>query len=148
MRTRTRLVALLVAPLLVLGGALVAVAVTSSPPGGGTLTRGIAFFGPFSGAEFPAAGTGTVAPGSTRSETTILLPAFAIPNAGGGQDENRVVATIQGYFPGYWIVGAKIKPPVSDYSKESGTLIVWLNKPAPANTPITFSYLTFGIFND
>ena len=146
MRTRAWIVAIVVAPMLVLGGALIAGALT--PSGGGSLTRGIAFYGPFSGAEFPAAGTGTVAPGSARSETTILLPAFAIPNAGGGQDENHVVVTLQGHFPGYWVVGARIKPPVSGYSKESGTLIVWLNKPAPANTPIAFSYLTFGIFND
>jgi hypothetical protein len=145
MRTRRRFVTLLVAPLLVLAGGVVAVAASS---GGGTLTRGIAFFGESSGADFPAAGTGTVAAGSDRSVTTILLPAFAIPNAGGGQDENHVVATIQGHFPGYWIVGAKIRPAVSDYSQQSGRLRVWLNKPAPAETPITFSYLTFGIFND
>jgi len=146
MRTRTRLVAILVAPLLVLGGALIARA--SSPSGGGTLTRGIAFYGQSSGAEFPAAGTGSVPGGSSKSVTTILLPAFAIPNAGGGQDENHVVATIQGHFPGYWIVGAKIRPFVSDYGQQSGKLIVWLNKPAPPDTPITFSYLTLGIFND
>jgi len=146
MRTRTRIAAMLVAALLVIGGAYVAGAQSSS--GGGTLTRGIAFYGPFSGAEFPAAGTGTVAAGSSRSATTILLPAFAIPNAGGGQDENHVVATIQGHVPGYWIVGAKIRPFVSDYNNESGTLVVWLNKPAPPDTPIRFSYFTFGIFND
>jgi hypothetical protein len=146
MRTRRRFVTLLVVPLLVLGGGVVAVAASSS--GGGILTRGIAFFGESSGAEFPAAGTGTIAPGSDRSVTTILLPAFAIPNAGGGQDENHVVATIQGHFPGYWIVGAKIKPAVSDYNQQSGKLFVWLNKPAPPDTPITFSYFTFGIFND
>jgi hypothetical protein len=146
MRTRTRWVALIVAPVLVAGAAFVAGAQSSS--GGGTLTRGIAFFGPFSGAEFPAAGTATFDPGSQRSVTTILLPAFAIPNAGGGQDENHVLATVQGHFPGYWIVGAKIKPFVSDYGTESGKLIVWLNKAAPVNTPIPFSYMTFGIFND
>lgn len=146
MRTRTRVVAILVAPLLVLGGALMARAQSSS--GGGTLTRGIAFYGESSGAEFPAAGTGTVPSESSKSVTTILLPAFAIPNAGGGQDENHVVATIQGHFPGYWIVGAKVKPSVSDYNQQSGTLVVWLNKPAPPATPITFSYFTFGIFND
>ena len=146
MHTRTRLIALLVAPLIVVGGTLIAGAGSTS--GGGTLTQGIAFFGPFSGAEFPAAGTGTVPAGSLRSETTILLPAFSIPNAGGGQDENHVVATIQGHVPGYWIVGAKIRPFVSDYNKESGMLVVWLNKPAPADRPITFSYVTFGIFND
>jgi hypothetical protein len=146
MRTRTRVAALLVAPLLVMGGAFMAGAQSSS--GGGTLTRGIAFYGPFSGAEFPAAGTGTVAAGSSRSVTTILLPAFTIPNAGGGQDENHVVATIRGHVSGDWIVGAKIRPFVSDYNNESGTLVVWLNKPAPADSPITFSYFTFGIFND
>ena len=148
MRTHTRLIALLaVVTLLVGAGALVARAL-SSDPGGGTLTRGIAFFGPFSGAEFPAAGTGTVAGGSRRAVITILLPAFAIPNAGGGQDENHVVATVRGDFPGYWIVGAKITPFVSDYARESGKLTVWLNKPARPGTPIPFSYMTFGIFND
>ena len=119
-----------------------------SSSGGCTLTRGIAFYGQFSGAEFPAAGTGTVPARSSRSVTSILLPAFAFPNAGGGQDENHVVATIQGNVPGYWIVGAKIRPSVSDYNQQSGTLVVWLNKPAPPNTSITFSYFTFGIFND
>jgi hypothetical protein len=114
----------------------------------GARKRGIAFYGPFSGAEFPAAGTGTVPVGSSKSVTTILLPAFVIPNSGGGQDENHVVATIQGHFPGYWIVGAKIKPPVSGYNHESGKLVVWLNKAEPPDTPITFSYFTFGIFND
>jgi hypothetical protein len=146
MATR-RLVAILVAPLLVLAGALITSA-RSSSEGGGTLTRGIAFYGPFSGAQYPAAGTGVVAAGSDRSVTKVLLPAFAIPNSGGGQDENHVVATIQGHHDGYWIVGAKIKPFVSDYSKESGNLVVWLNKPAPAGTSIRFSYFTFGIFND
>lgn len=146
MRTRSRLIAVIVAPALVVSAAFVAGAQSSS--GGGTLTRGIAFFGPFSGAEFPAAGTATFDPGSERSVTTILLPAFTIPNAGGGQDENHVVTTIQGHFPGYWIVGAKITPSVSDYGRESGKLVVWLNKAAPANTPIPFSYMTFGIFND
>ncbi len=145
MRTRTWLLTLAVVPSLILGGALV---VNAASGGGGTLTRGIAFFGEGSGAEFPAAGTGVVTAGSSRSATSVLLPAFAIPNASGGQDENHVVVTIQGHFPGYWIVGAKIKPFVSDYSQQSGTLIVWLNKPAPADTTITFSYMTFGIFND
>jgi hypothetical protein len=148
MATRRRFIAILVAPLLVLGGALIASAQSSTPSGGGTLTRGIAFFGPFSGAEYPAAGTGTVAARSSRSVTRILLPAFAIPNSGGGQDENHVVATLQGHYPGYWIVGAKIEPAVSGYDQESGKLIVWLNKPAPPGTPISFSYFTFGIFND
>jgi len=146
MRIRTYAVSVLLAALLVLVGTLIADA--RSPAGGGTLTRGIAFFGPGSGAEFPAAGTGTVTAGSRRSVTTILLPAFVIPNASGGQDENHVVATIQGNVPGYWIVGAQITPFVSDYSKQSGKLKVWLNKPAPPNTPIKFSYFTFGIFND
>jgi hypothetical protein len=145
MRTRTWIVAIMV-PSLIVAGTLVAVAGSTS--GGGTLTRGIAFFGEGSGAEFPAAGTGVVPADSARSTTKILLPAFTIPNASGGQDENHVVATIQGHFPGYWIVGAKIKPFVSDYGQESGTLVVWLNKPAPADTPIPFSYFTFGIFND
>jgi hypothetical protein len=146
MRARTRVVAVVVAPLLVLGGALMAVAQSSS--GGGTLTRGIAFYGLGSGADFPAAGTGMVAAGSSRSVTKILLPAFEIPNASGGGDENHVVATIQGHYPGYWIVGAKIKPFTSDYNQGSGKLVVWLNQPAPPDTPITFSYFTFGIFND
>jgi hypothetical protein len=146
MRTRTWVVAILVTPLLVVGGMLIARAQSSS--GGGTLTRGIAFYGPFSGAQFPAAGTGTVPAGSSKSVTTILLPAFAIPSAGGGQDENHVVATIQGHFPGYWIVGARIKPSVSDYNQQSGKLVVWLNRPAPPDTAITFSFFTFGIFND
>lgn len=140
------LVATLVVAVLVLSGALVVAAQSSS--GGGTLTRGIAFYGPFSGARFPAAGTGTVTPGSARSATRILLPAFSIPNAGGGQDENHVVATIQGHVPGYWIVGAKIRPSVSDYTKQSGRLIVWLNQPAPPERAIHFSYFTFGIFQD
>jgi hypothetical protein len=147
MTVRLRLVAVFVAALLVLGGALMTSALSSSG-GGGTLTRGIAFYGTSSGARFPAAGTGVVPAGSTRSATRILLPAFAIPNAGGGQDENHVVATIEGHVPGYWIVGAKIEPSTSDYTQQSGRLIVWLNKPAPADRSINFSYFTFGIFND
>jgi hypothetical protein len=148
MRQHARILIVSVAvPLLVGAGALAAGAFTD-PPGGGTLTRGIAFLGPFSGAAFPAAGTGVVAAGQSRAEIKVLLPAFSIPNAGGGQDENHVVATIQGHVPGYWIVGAQIRPFVSDYSQESGTLVVWLNRPVPAGTRIHFSYMTFGIFND
>jgi hypothetical protein len=147
MRTRARFIIPLIAvPLLVGGGALAARALDNS--GTGTLTSGVAFFGPYSGANFPAAGTGTISGGSTRAEVKILLPAFSIPNAGGGADENHVLAMIQGHFPGYWIVGAQIRPFVSDYTQESGTLIVWLNKPAPRGTHIPFSYMTFGIFND
>ena len=59
-----------------------------------------------------------------------------------------MVATIQGHLPGYWIVGAKIKPSVSGYNRQSGKLVIWLNKPAPPDMAITFSYFTFGIFND
>jgi hypothetical protein len=54
----------------------------------------------------------------------------------------------EGHYPGYWVVGAKIKPFTSDYNQASGKLVVWLNQPAPPDTPITFSYFTFGIFND
>ena len=147
MSTRWRFVALLAAPILVLTGAFISRA-WSSAEGGGTLTRGIAFYGPFSGAQYPAAGTGVVPAGSDRSVTKVLLPAFSIPNSGGGQDENHVVVTIQGHFAGYWVVGAKIRPFTSDYSQQSGKLIVWLNKPAPADANIRFSYMTFGIFND
>ena len=145
MRARRASTVVLAAAVLVAAGTFIAGALS---PGGGTLTQGIAFFGPYSGAEPPAAGTGTFHAGSVRSVTTILLPAFSVPNADGGQDENHVVATIQGHHPGYWIVGARITPFISGYDKESGTLIVWLNKPAPSDTPISFSYLTFGIFND
>jgi hypothetical protein len=133
-------------PLLVAGGALAARAL--GPAGGGTLTNGIAFYGPYSGAQFPAAGSGTIAPGHTSASIRVLLPAFSIPNAGGGQDENHVIATIQGYVHGYWIVGAEIRPFVSDYGRQSGRLVVWLNKPAPPGSEIRFSYMTFGIFND
>ena len=141
-----KVIVVLAIPLLVGAGALAAEAL--DPAGGGTLTRGIAFYGPYSGASFPAAGTGTVAPGHTSTSMKILLPAFSIPNAGGGQDENHVVATILGHVPGYWVVGAEIRPFVSDYGRESGTLVVWLNRPAPPGTAIHFSYATFGIFND
>ena len=147
MVTRWRFIALLIAPLLVLSGAFITRA-WSSAEGGGTLTRGIAFYGPYSGAQYPAAGTGIVPAGSDRSVTKVLLPAYAIPNSGGGQDENHVVVTIQGYYAGYWVVGAKIRPFTSDYTHQSGKLIVWLNKPAPARMNIRFSYMTFGIFND
>jgi hypothetical protein len=140
-----RLVVLLAVPLLVGGGALAAWALTSNP-GGGTLTRGIAFDGLGSGEEFPGAGTGIIPAGSAKAVVTILLPAFAIPGAGGGGDENHVVATLQGHHVGYWIVGARISPFTSDYNRDSGTLVVWLNK--PATTPISFSFLSFGIFND
>lgn len=143
----TVVVAIVLAIALLLAGGALAERVLD-PPGGGTLTEGIAFNGPFSGAQFPAAGTGVIAPGHDRAVVTVLLPAFSIPNAGGGQDENHVVATIQGNVPGYWIVGAKIRPFISDYSQESGTLVVWLNEPAPPGVRIRFSYMTFGIFND
>ena len=147
MRNPVRIVlALLLVPVLVGGGALVAGA--RDPSGGGILTRGVAFYGPFSGAQYPAAGTGTVAPGHASASIRVLLPAFSIPNAGGGQDENHVVATIRGHVPGYWVVGAEIRPFVSGYDREAGRLLVWLNKPAPPGTPIDFAYLTFGIFND
>jgi len=145
-RHARKITVLLAVPLLVAGGALAARAL--GPAGGGTLTNGIAFYGPYSGAQFPAAGTGTVAPGHVSSSIRVLLPAFSIPNAGGGQDENHVVATIQGHVRGYWIVGAEILPSVSDYGRQSGRLVVWLNRPAPRGIEIRFSYMTFGIFND
>jgi hypothetical protein len=147
MSTRWRFIALIAVPLLVVAGAVLTEAQSASG-GGGTLTRGIAFYGPYSGAQYPAAGTGVVPAGSGKSVTKVLLPAFAIPNSGGGQDENHVVVTIQGHYAGYWMVGAKIRPFTSDYGKASGKLIVWLNKPAPADRNIRFSYMTFGIFND
>jgi hypothetical protein len=143
MRSHARLVVSLTVVLLIVAGALIAHAQSS---GGGTRTQGISFFGPGSGAEFPAAGSGAFQTGSSRAVIQILLPAFSIPGSNGGQDENHVIATIRGHFPGYWIMGARITPFVSDYSHASGTLKVWLNK--PANTRIPFSYLTFGIFND
>jgi hypothetical protein len=146
MRTRARRFVVLLAVLLLVGGGALAARALTSNPGGGTLTRGIAFDGLGSGEEFPPAGTGTVHAGSSKAEVTILLPAFAIPGAGGGGDENHVVATIQGYRPGYWIVGAKIRPFHSDYNRNAGTLVVWLNK--PATSPISFSFLAFGIYND
>lgn len=142
-----RLAVIAAVPTLIGGGMLIARAADpSSPPGLGTITNGIAFYGTPSGSNFPAAGLGTVARGSAVARERILLPAFEIPGAGGGQDENHVVATIKGHHAGYWIIGAAIRPAESGYDQESGTLVVWLNK--PANVPIHFSYLTFGIFND
>jgi hypothetical protein len=110
------------------------------------LTEGISFPGPFSGADASTAGHSSFAPGATRATVTIRLPAYTIPNAGGGQDENHALALVEGHHPGVWITGAVIRPAVSGYDRPNGTLVVWLNKPAPQR--ISFSYLTFGIFQD
>jgi hypothetical protein len=115
-------------------------------PGTGTLTQDISFPGLDTGITATTAGGGTFEPGSARATVKVLLPAYTIPNAGGGQDENHVVAIIRGHVPGYWIVGAKVVPFSSNYDRPLGTLVVWLNK--PAETPISFSYMEFGIFQD
>ena len=66
-----------------------------------------------------------------------MLLAYAL-GTGGGQDENHVVAIIQGHASGYCIVGARIKPFISDNGNESGRLVVWLTEPAPENSSISF----------
>lgn len=119
---------------------------SSGPPGGGTLSQGYSVYGPFSGADASTAGFGTFAEGTTRATVTIRLPAYTIPNAGGGQDENHALALLQGRHPGVWIIGAQVQPGISGYDTPRGTLVVWLNRPAP--TAITFAYWTFGIFQD
>jgi hypothetical protein len=127
-------------------GAIGAAAVAGTQSGKGTLTQGISFPGPFSGPTTSTAGVGHVPEGSDTGKVKILLPAYTIPNAGGGQDENHALAVLQGHVAGLWIVGVRVTPGVSDYNKSTGTLTVWLNKPAPSR--VAFSYLAFGLFND
>jgi hypothetical protein len=140
---RARLVVSLVVVALIVTGVFVAQA---QEAGSGTFVNGILFNGPGSGAD-PTAGSGAFHAGSARADLTVLLPSAL--GYQGGQDENHVLATIRGNYPGYWIRGARIRPfaPSGTYPlPESGTLTVWLNK--AANTTIPFSYMTFGINND
>lgn len=118
----------------------------SGPPGTGTLSQGYSVPGPFSGADASTAGTGVVPAGSRRAVITVRLPAFTIPNAGGGQDENHAVVTVEGSTPGVWVTSARVTPGVSGYSQANGKLIVLLNKKAP--TDVTVAYWTFGVFQD
>jgi len=144
MITRRTLAVLGVAALLT--GGLTGYAVAGGTSGTGILTDGVSFPGPFSGADASTAGHATFAEGATRTTVTIRLPAFTIPNAGGGQDENHALALLEGHHPGVWIVGARVRPGISGYNRSNGQLVVWLNKPAPG--PISFAYWTFGLFQD
>jgi hypothetical protein len=148
MTTRRSLLALAAtAALLTAGLTGYAVAGGSAPPPGtGTLTNGVSFFGPYSGADASTAGHGSFASGESVTKVTIRLPAYTIPNAGGGQDENHALALIEGHHPGLWITSAEVRPGISDYNRPNGKLVVWLNKPAPE--PISFAYWTFGLFQD
>jgi hypothetical protein len=144
-----RLVAVLSMMALLLVGGLTGYAVADSlaaPAGGGTLTEGVSFPGPFSGADASTAGHASFAAGTSRATVTIRLPAYTIPNAGGGQDENHALALIEGHQPGLWITGAVVRPGVSGYGRANGTLVVWLNRPAPQR--VSFAYWAFGIFQD
>jgi len=116
--------------------------------GGGILTQGIAFFGPFSGAENLAAGSGFVPEGKSSTTMKVLLPAFSIPHAGGGQDENHVIVSGRTHIDGIWVTSGEILPAVSGYDKQAGTLTVHLNAKVPKGKKFYFEFLTFGNFND
>jgi hypothetical protein len=134
---------------LVLVGAGTGYAVASSasgPPGQGTLSQGFSVPGPFSGAKASTAGTAVIHAGARRGTAKVRLPAFTIPNAGGGQDENHVIATVEGSTSSVWVTSARVTPAVSGYDRADGTLIVRLNKPAPSDVHI--AYWTFGVFED
>jgi hypothetical protein len=129
------------------GGTGYAVAASShGPPGQGTLSEGYSVPGPFSGADASTAGTGVIKAGTRRGTITVRLPAFTIPNAGGGQDENHAVVTVEGNTQGVWVTGAHVVPAVSGYARANGTLVVTLNKKAPVD--VTVAYWTFGVFQD
>jgi hypothetical protein len=134
---------------LVLTGAGTGYAVAGSasgPSGQGTLSEGYAVPGPFSGADASTAGTGVIPAGSRRGTITVRLPAFTIPNAGGGQDENHAIVTVEGSTSGVWVTSAHVIPAVSGYNRANGTLVVRLNKKAPVDVHV--AYWTFGVFQD
>ncbi|MGC4112859.1 MAG: MFS transporter [Nocardioides sp.] len=134
---------------LLLTGAGTGYAVAASAggtPGQGTLSEGYSVPGPFSGADASTAGTGVIKAGSQKARITVRLPAFTIPNAGGGQDENHAIVTVEGTTTGVWVTSARVTPSVSGYDRSTGTLVVRLNKKAPAD--VTVAYWTFGVFQD
>jgi hypothetical protein len=134
---------------LVLAGAGTGYAVAAStdgPPGQGTLSEGYSVPGPFSGAEASTAGTAVIPAGSKKGRITVRLPAFTIPNAGGGQDENHAVVTVEGSTSGIWVTSAHVTPAVSGYDRSNGTLVVRLNRRAPVDVHV--AYWTFGVFQD
>lgn len=136
------------AALLMVGGGTgyAVAAATDGTPGQGTLSEGYSVPGPFSGAAASTAGTGVIKAGSQKGRITVRLPAFTIPNAGGGQDENHAIVTVEGSTSGIWVTSARVVPGVSGYDQSTGTLVVRLNRRAPVDVHV--AYWTFGVFQD